>query len=952
MVWYRGRLRGGRWNAGAWLLIMVTVGCGEDAPSTGGNGCRQGLMPGDLVISEIMADPDGAEESSPWVELFNASEGVVDLSEVSLLFGGGEELTDERALGARRMEPREYLVAGYSDPEDQPEFVNIVLGEAPAMDATGGGRFDLECGARVLDEVQYAKVRDGVSRQFDGRSAPDAILNDDSGRWCDAETEFVEGSSGTPGGANESCPLPPSIDPEGCAQGDDCPDESGGELCAAAGGTRPAVVPRVGDLVVTEIMADPNSVTDPNGEWFEVYAARAVDLNGLSIGSGGDEIRMTLGATDCLRMEAASYWIFARSNDPSVNGGLPDVHALFNFGLNNSGGEIVLRYGDAEIDRVVYPKPVSGTSYQLGVADPKSTDNDVTANWCEAVARYGGEYGGSDAGTPGGKNPICAGSTRGECLDSGKSRPVVAPSPGDLVISEIMADPNAVSDANGEWFEVYVAKDMDLNGLQVGPASDAVKMTLGGEDCLHFAAGIHVVFGRSQDPQVNGGLPKVDLLFNFGLTNSGGGLYLGKGDAEIDGVAYGASKAGQALSLDLGAISAEENDDGANWCHASSAVAGSSGGGDWGSPGQPNPTCATSTADQCLDDGTLRPVEPPVAGDVILTEFMANPSAVSDATGEWIELYIARAVDLNGLELGTEVGAPKMILTSEACLRATAGEYRVIARSNDPSVNGGLSTVHGFFGFSLVNSGGSIVVGRGGEVLDQVAYAVTTSGKSTGLNPAHLSSDDNDDPALWCNGESQYGAGDFGSPGAANPACPDNSVNQCLDGGVSRALSPPQSGDLVITEFMSNPAAVADSKGEWFEVHAVRAVDLNGIELGTEDGVVRQTLSSSNCLRFGDGSRIVFARSDDPAANGGIPRVDFVISFGLVNSGGKIVLSLDGEPLDRIAYSSTLSGVATGLSPAAMTVDENDDSGNWCPAVDAFGAGDLGTPGEANPTCP
>ena len=40
-------------------------------------------------------------------------------------------------------------------------------------------------------------------------------------------------------------------------------------------------------------------------------------------------------------------------------------------------------------------------------------------------------------------------------------------SPGDLIISEVMADPKAVSDTYGEWFEVHnlTGNSLDLNGL-------------------------------------------------------------------------------------------------------------------------------------------------------------------------------------------------------------------------------------------------------------------------------------------------------------------------------------------------------------------------------------------------------------------------------------------------------------------------------------------------------
>ena len=40
-----------------------------------------------------------------------------------------------------------------------------------------------------------------------------------------------------------------------------------------------------------------------------------------------------------------------------------------------------------------------------------------------------------------------------------------------------------------------------------------------------------------------------------------------------------------------------------------------------------------------------------------------------------------------------------------------------------------------------------------------------------------------------------------------------------------------------------------------------------------------------------------------------------------------------------------------GSAVKTRTRTANDDIGNWCDGVTAYGDGDLGTPGAANPTC-
>lgn len=43
-----------------------------------------------LVISEALYDPDGADDSHEWIELFNGTAGVIDLSQWSIGWGGSQ----------------------------------------------------------------------------------------------------------------------------------------------------------------------------------------------------------------------------------------------------------------------------------------------------------------------------------------------------------------------------------------------------------------------------------------------------------------------------------------------------------------------------------------------------------------------------------------------------------------------------------------------------------------------------------------------------------------------------------------------------------------------------------------------------------------------------------------------------------------------------------------------
>ena len=45
------------------------------------------------------------------------------------------------------------------------------------------------------------------------------------------------------------------------------------------------------------------------------------------------------------------------------------------------------------------------------------------------------------------------------------------------------------------------------------------------------------------------------------------------------------------------------------------------------------------------------------------------------------------------------------------------------------------------------------------------------TGKAASLDPTALDPAMDDTPTVWCKAQQPYGAGDFGSPGAANPSC-------------------------------------------------------------------------------------------------------------------------------------------------------------------------------------
>jgi hypothetical protein len=165
------------------------------------------------------------------------------------------------------------------------------------------------------------------------------------------------------------------------------------------------------------------------------------------------------------------------------------------------------------------------------------------------------------------------------------------------------------------------------------------------------------------------------------------------------------------------------------------------------------------------------------AADLVITEVMADPAAVTDANGEWFELRNAGAttVDLSGLRVADAGGG----FTVNRPVLIEPGAHVVLARVADPVVNGGLWPAFAWrTSFGLANGADSLRLEDGPRLIDGVAWTGSTPGASRAAAPG-VSALDNDDVDAWCDGDAPYGAGDLGSPGADNGPC---AVEVCGDG--------------------------------------------------------------------------------------------------------------------------------------------------------------------------
>ena len=306
----------------------------------------------------------------------------------------------------------------------------------------------------------------------------------------------------------------------------------------------PSAWPR---LLLSEVLYDaPQSGGDAAWEWVELFnpTDQGVALTGWQVGDNGGQ-----DAIPAFELPAGGYLVIAATtagfweNHPEFAGNLVALEGVIGNGLGNTGDVVrLIAPNGAVIDAMSYDAnmeafdpPCPGVAPGQSLARvPSWLDTDSAADWAVQTTPNPGAAGLPPAATP---TPT---STPASLSTVTPTPTRLSGQPGDVVVNEIMQNPGAVLDENGEWLEVLNAtgQAIDLNGWTIKDDGSDQHMIANGEP-LWLPAGGYLVLGRNANPAENGGVHVAYQYTGFVLGNAEDEVVLlDATGVEIDRVAY------------------------------------------------------------------------------------------------------------------------------------------------------------------------------------------------------------------------------------------------------------------------------------------------------------------------------------------------------------------------------------------------------------------------------
>ena len=158
----------------------------------------------------------------------------------------------------------------------------------------------------------------------------------------------------------------------------------------------------VPNIIITEIMQNPNAVADADGEYFEIYnnSGADVDIDGWIIKDNGSNTH-TIDNGGSLIIANEDFLVLGINNNLGTNDGVTVDYQYTSFSLTNTDDEVILQNSSGiEVDRVEYdggpdfPSPTGASMYLKFI----QLDNNIGSYWETSTTSVGIT---TDKGSPG-----------------------------------------------------------------------------------------------------------------------------------------------------------------------------------------------------------------------------------------------------------------------------------------------------------------------------------------------------------------------------------------------------------------------------------------------------------------------------------------------------------------------------------------------------------------------
>jgi hypothetical protein len=358
------------------------------------------ILPGELVIVELMINPRCVDDDAEYVELIWIGPGPVDLRGLILADAQGAVAIDDHRL----LQPGERVVMWRQPRAGSAQCFGLYDGVAYGPTFALSNSADVVTlrspSGTVIDTVSYAgwSIPEGASLELTpGRET--LADRTDPAYWCPAISAIPAsdelGTPGTSAGAPVGPCEPAVVDTDVPADTDPAID------------TDPPAPPiSRGDLVINGLLANPESPCDDNdGEWFSFVNVtdHPIDVRGAVIRD--ESSSWTIPGSYVLQpgAEAIAWHDRGGVQCHGFTDGVPFNRASLS---NTNGDTISLVSNGLVVDEFTYTdgEAVSGIGWELDPSALDADENDAMANWCRAVAPFSAT---PDLGTPGAPNARC-----------------------------------------------------------------------------------------------------------------------------------------------------------------------------------------------------------------------------------------------------------------------------------------------------------------------------------------------------------------------------------------------------------------------------------------------------------------------------------------------------------------------------------------------------------------